>query len=70
MKIIVMLDLDKSEQVSLRENSIERVLNNADAVADGVGDKSSLQADIYKLKPLVNRIWWACQNELFKAGKD
>ena len=68
VKITFEMELSKEEEVQLRENSLERILNNAVAVCHGGGDKGVLELDIDELKPIIRRVWCNAQEALFKAA--
>jgi hypothetical protein len=77
MKITIEIDLTEKQEVQIRQNSIERVLNNAISVGSrtensGVStglreDASTLWQDAEDLKYVTTYIWNAVRDGIFKA---
>lgn len=67
MKLTIVIELSHEEEIYLRDNSVERVLNNAFSLAIRApnAERSAAIQDIPEIKPLVTKLWSAAQNALY-----
>jgi hypothetical protein len=79
-KILIEIDLDKTEMAQICQNSIERLMNNAITVGEFIqshtaathpqmSDRgSTLWQDCEELKALNTKLWDVVRNEIFKQA--
>lgn len=76
MKVTITLELSEVDQIHIRQNSIERVMNNAIFVGgkvERVKDESlaerasTLWQDCEELKSVTSRLWNAAREAIYTA---
>jgi hypothetical protein len=79
MRFTIVVSLSENEAQTFRQNSLERVLNNAIHCGQ-LGETrfknqldrekaSTLWQDVEEVKPLLDGIWKSVQNEIFKRSQ-
>lgn len=70
MRITFEMDLSLGDEIQLKENSVERLLNAIIKVCkrSSRGDSKTVLLDVNELKPLITRVWINAQDALFKEA--